>query len=156
MPKNAATSIQKSAPGPPVPIAVATPTMLPVPIVADSAVQSAPNCETSPFASPDSSPANMMRKAFFRLKTCRRRRMNVSRSPVKRIAAMSGTPQTQSSIVLTQVVSCASQLLVASTVWLTGAVWAASGVEAMVLRAVVTTVFVIGFTPYQACLPASS
>ena len=82
--------------------------------------------------------------------------MNVSRSPVTRIAAMSGTPQTQSSIVLTQVVSCASQLLVASTVWLTGAVWAASGVEAMVFRAVVTTVFVIGFTPYQACLPASS
>ena len=48
MPKNAATSIQKSAPGPPVPIAVATPTMLPVPIVAESAVQSAPKLVTSP------------------------------------------------------------------------------------------------------------
>ena len=48
MPKKAATSIQKSAPGPPVPIAVATPTMLPVPIVAERAVQSAPNELTSP------------------------------------------------------------------------------------------------------------
>ena len=51
MPKNAATSIQKSAPGPPVPIAVATPTMLPVPIVAESAVQSAPKLVTSPWPS---------------------------------------------------------------------------------------------------------
>ena len=48
MPKKAATSIQKSAPGPPVPTAVATPTMLPVPMVAESAVQSAPNELTSP------------------------------------------------------------------------------------------------------------
>ena len=51
MPKNAATSIQKSAPGPPVPMAVATPTMLPVPIVAESAVQSAPKLVTSPWPS---------------------------------------------------------------------------------------------------------
>ena len=48
MPKKAATSIQKSAPGPPVPMAVATPTMLPVPTVAASAVQSAAKLETSP------------------------------------------------------------------------------------------------------------
>ena len=50
MPKNAATSIQKSAPGPPVPMAVATPTMLPVPIVAESAVHNAPKWLTSPWA----------------------------------------------------------------------------------------------------------
>ena len=49
MPKKAATSIQKRAPGPPVPMAVATPTMLPVPIVAESAVQSAPKLVTSPW-----------------------------------------------------------------------------------------------------------
>ena len=57
MPRNAATSIQNNAPGPPVPIAVATPTMLPVPIVAASAVQSAPKLETSP--SPPFSLCNM-------------------------------------------------------------------------------------------------
>ena len=51
IPKNAATIIQKSAPGPPTPMAVATPTMLPVPIVAESAVHKAPNAETSPVAS---------------------------------------------------------------------------------------------------------
>lgn len=48
MPKNAASHIQKRAPGPPAQIAVATPTMLPVPMVAESAVQSAPKLETSP------------------------------------------------------------------------------------------------------------
>ena len=35
-------------PGPPSATAVATPTMLPVPMVAASAVASAPNCDTSP------------------------------------------------------------------------------------------------------------
>ena len=57
MPKKAATSIQKRAPGPPVPMAVATPTMLPVPIVAERAVQRAPKEETSPV--PSSSLWNM-------------------------------------------------------------------------------------------------
>ena len=36
------------APGPPALIAVATPTILPVPIVADSAVHKAPKLDTSP------------------------------------------------------------------------------------------------------------
>lgn len=39
---------QNKAPGPPATTAVATPTILPVPIVADSAVQSAPKLDTSP------------------------------------------------------------------------------------------------------------
>lgn len=41
MPTKAVTHIQNSAPGPPTAMAVATPAMLPVPMVADSAVMSA-------------------------------------------------------------------------------------------------------------------
>ncbi len=47
-PKAAQTSIQNRAPGPPANMAVATPTMLPVPIVAASAVHKQANGETSP------------------------------------------------------------------------------------------------------------
>ena len=49
IPKAAATHIQTRAPGPPVIIAVATPTILPVPIVPASAVMRAENGEISPF-----------------------------------------------------------------------------------------------------------
>jgi hypothetical protein len=45
MPKKAETHIQKIAPGPPMPMAVATPAILPVPMVAARAVESAWNCE---------------------------------------------------------------------------------------------------------------
>ena len=51
MPNKAATHIQNIAPGPPATTAVATPTMLPVPMVAESAVHRAPNDDTSPVAS---------------------------------------------------------------------------------------------------------
>ena len=47
-PKHAEISIHTSAPGPPDTIAVATPTILPVPIVAASAVVRAENGDTSP------------------------------------------------------------------------------------------------------------
>ena len=47
-PKQAEIHIQTSAPGPPANIAVATPTILPVPIVAASAVMRALNGDTSP------------------------------------------------------------------------------------------------------------
>jgi len=47
-PNAAEIHIQTKAPGPPETIAVATPTMLPVPIVAASAVVSAENGDTSP------------------------------------------------------------------------------------------------------------
>lgn len=47
-PNAALIHIQTSAPGPPKTMAVATPTMLPVPIVADSAVMSDWNGEMSP------------------------------------------------------------------------------------------------------------
>jgi hypothetical protein len=42
IPKMPVSHIQRTAPGPPAATAVATPTMLPVPIVAASAVVSAP------------------------------------------------------------------------------------------------------------------
>ena len=52
MPSSADTHIQKIAPGPPAVIAVATPTMLPVPMVPASAVVSAWKGETAPSAMP--------------------------------------------------------------------------------------------------------
>ena len=48
MPKKAVIHIQNTAPGPPETMAVATPAMLPVPMVADRAVISALKCEMSP------------------------------------------------------------------------------------------------------------
>ena len=51
MPNTPVSHIHSTAPGPPARIAVATPTMLPVPMVADSAVHSAPNWLMSPGAS---------------------------------------------------------------------------------------------------------
>ena len=46
MPRNAATHIQKTAPGPPMAMAAATPAIFPVPMVAANAVQSAWNWDT--------------------------------------------------------------------------------------------------------------
>ena len=57
IPKNAARIIQNKAPGPPAQTAVATPTILPVPIVALSAVHKAAKLEISP--SPSSSFLNI-------------------------------------------------------------------------------------------------
>ncbi len=48
MPNTPVSHIHSTAPGPPAATAVATPTMLPAPIVAASAVVSAPNCVISP------------------------------------------------------------------------------------------------------------
>ena len=48
MPNTPVIHIQKTAPGPPARIAVATPTIDPVPMVAASAVASAPKLEISP------------------------------------------------------------------------------------------------------------
>ena len=48
VPTKAASHIQNNAPGPPETMAVATPTILPVPIVAESAVHSAAKLLTSP------------------------------------------------------------------------------------------------------------
>ena len=62
MPKRPAIHIQKMAPGPPASSAVATPTMEPVPMVAASAVASAPKLEMSPL--PDGSRRTDMRMAW--------------------------------------------------------------------------------------------
>ena len=51
MPNTPVSHIHSTAPGPPARMAVPTPTMLPVPMVADSAVVSAPNWLMSPGAS---------------------------------------------------------------------------------------------------------
>ena len=51
IPKQPVSHTQNTAPGPPDAIAVATPTMLPVPMVAANAVASAPKPDTSPLAS---------------------------------------------------------------------------------------------------------
>ena len=48
MPSRPAAIIQNVAPGPPTEIATATPAMLPMPTVPDTAVVSAWNCEISP------------------------------------------------------------------------------------------------------------
>ena len=61
MPKMPAIHIQNTAPGPPAMMAVATPTMEPVPIVAASAVASAPKLEMSPLL--EESPLSDMRMA---------------------------------------------------------------------------------------------
>ena len=50
MPNTPVSQHHSTAPGPPSAMAVATPTMLPVPIVAARAVARAPNCDTSPVA----------------------------------------------------------------------------------------------------------
>ena len=61
MPKTPVSHIQSTEPGPPRAMAVPTPTMLPVPMVEESAVVSAPNWETSP--SESSSRVTLMRMA---------------------------------------------------------------------------------------------
>ncbi len=68
IPKNAAIHIQRSAPGPPSLMAVATPTILPVPTVAARAVASAAKLEISPL--PFASDLKISFKAFGRRKTC--------------------------------------------------------------------------------------
>ena len=51
MPRKPASTIQNTAPGPPIPTANATPAMLPSPTVADSAADSAWKCDSSPVSS---------------------------------------------------------------------------------------------------------
>ena len=96
MPKKAASHIQKSAPGPPSLIAVATPTMLPVPTVAASAVQSALNESMSP--SPLFLAKNMSFRALGSLTTCSSVSRNVSQMPVPTSKTKSHGPQTMLSI----------------------------------------------------------
>ena len=51
IPNTPVSQVHRTAPGPPRAIAVPTPIILPVPMVAARAVVNAPNCDTSPSAS---------------------------------------------------------------------------------------------------------
>ncbi len=96
MPKTPVSHIQSTAPGPPAATAVATPTMLPVPMVAASAVISAPKWLMSP--SPSRRRWNERRMARGRYVWIRRSR-TVRKRCVPNSSTSRGGPQTQSLIV---------------------------------------------------------
>ena len=92
-PKIAEISIQTSAPGPPLTNAVATPTMLPVPMVAASAVISAANGEISPVPRcvPRASLLNTECRAYGRLRQVANPMRTVRKMPVPtRSTSMTG------------------------------------------------------------------
>ena len=79
MPTSAVIHIQNTAPGPPSAMAAATPTMLPLPMVADSAVISDWNGVMSPFA-----PATDLRPRMSRANAVGMRRIGISPMPMVR------------------------------------------------------------------------
>ena len=91
IPRKAAAHIQKSAPGPPAAIAVATPTMFPVPMVAASAVQSDLNEVTSP--SPSFVAVKMRASAIGSFVIWSTFKRTVSKSPVPMSRTSIGSPQ---------------------------------------------------------------
>ncbi len=90
MPKTPVSHVQRTAPGPPSATAVATPMILPVPIVAANAVVSAPNWLTSPSPSLD-----LPREIFIPNGTNRwmKRRRNVRKMCVPNRRTSMGGPQ---------------------------------------------------------------
>lgn len=96
IPKNAVITIQNNAPGPPAQTAVATPTILPVPIVALNAVHSAAKLVISPSASSSFLTIHFNAKGSFL--SCNKPRRTVNNIPPKRIITISGTPQTKLSM----------------------------------------------------------
>ena len=97
IPTIAATHIQNKAPAPPATTAVATPTILPVPMVADNDVQRAAKLETSP-SLPFFSFLNIYLNASISLWNCNPLKRMVKKMPVTRIITIRGTPHTKSSI----------------------------------------------------------
>ena len=93
IPRKAAATIQNRAPGPPAQTAVATPTILPVPIVALKAVQRAAKLEISPSASSSFWIIHFSARGSFRI--CNRPRRTVSSRPPAMISTINGTPQTK-------------------------------------------------------------
>ena len=91
MPSTPVSHIQSTAPGPPRLTAVATPTMLPVPIVAASAVVSAPNGLTSPAAPFSGVTDNLIAVNRYR---CMNAVRMVRKMCVPKSAMRSGGPQT--------------------------------------------------------------
>ena len=80
MPKKALAHIQKTAPGPPVEMAVAAPARLPAPIWAETAADSAWKEETPPFPLPDR--PNTCRQAAPKRRTWTKRNRKVKYTPV--------------------------------------------------------------------------
>ncbi len=93
MPNTPVSHIQSTAPGPPAATAVATPTMLPVPIVAARAVVRAPNWLTSPFPS-DERPREIRIPLPIYLWMNRRRKVRTMCVPNRRMSR--GYPQIRS------------------------------------------------------------
>ena len=90
MPNTPVSQHQNTAPGPPNATAVATPIILPVPIVAARAVASAPNCDTSPFC--DLSRCTERRMAVKSLR-CGKRRRTDRKTWVPSSSTIIGQPQ---------------------------------------------------------------
>ena len=93
MPNTPVIQHQNTAPGPPRATAVETPTILPVPMVAASAVASAPNCEMSPLA-----PSSALADIRMARNVCRwmNRRRNVRNKCVPNSSTIMGAPQMRS------------------------------------------------------------
>ena len=97
MPNTPVSHIQNTAPGPPARTAVPTPTMLPVPMVAESAVASAPNWLMSPGASGSFVTESLM--AVPSLRWMKRVRIVRYRGDPSKTTII-GTPQTTASMSL--------------------------------------------------------
>ena len=107
-PKQAEIHIQTRAPGPPENIAVATPTILPVPMVAAKAVISVENGETSPwprFVVRASLPSTL-RNAYGRFRQVRKFSLKVRYMPVPTSRVSIAGPHTKLSISLTMALIC--------------------------------------------------
>ena len=96
MPKKAASHIHRMAPGPPALMAVATPTMFPVPTVAARAVHRALKESMSP--SPLFSALKISFRERGRWRTCRNPSRKLRKIPVPTSSTRSGGPQTKLSI----------------------------------------------------------
>ena len=101
IPNTAVIHIQKAAPGPPMAIAVATPAILPLPTVAESAVIRAwkglmsPSPPLSGLAFP-TAPESTIREAFPKFRSCTKPVRTVRRRPVPKRRITIGAPHSQS------------------------------------------------------------
>ena len=93
MPKTPVSQHHSTAPGPPKAMAVATPMMLPVPMVAAKAVAKAPNWDTSP-AAPLS--RRTERRMAVKMRRCGKRNTTVRYKCVPKSITIMGTPQRKS------------------------------------------------------------
>ncbi len=97
MPKSAVNHIQNNAPGPPSVIAVATPAILPVPMVALSEVINARNGGISPSPCPLNPPSSKRNANASRFQV-RKPKPMVRKTPVPNNSTCMGTPHAQALI----------------------------------------------------------